>query len=465
MAINWGTMGEPQKTVPLKGGDSGDVPEDIVQQGSDGSWGSGNQVFRPDGSSWLRGDNWSNILDIGRGMGFDWNVPDPTVQDEQWGSLIPFAYQKSIQDMNNFRASKDKSSLTSFLSLPAMLAPGFAQAGVFGTGAQNFINSLGAGFGGTSGAGAEGLVSGGSTAGSGMNTQDLLNMLSGGQEGMAMSQAPNFIGAQSGVTGAVTPEMLVSGFAGGQGFDQFSPGGAEDLNITPNQHIERTLGLPSEIPMGANPNAPGFAKQLFQSLLRPNGAGGMLSKLAVTLGIPGMGGGGSRGEGGGGILGSGFGLNDILSVGSGIYGLTQSRKLRKDLEAAAAGADPFAPLRAGYGQKLSALEADPSSITKTPGYDAGLQAVERRMLAQGYQGSGNMMTALHKYGGDFYNNERNFLMQASGGNFNPGQASNLRASAASSPIDLASRSLASIGYGLGGKSSAQALLERLAAGA
>ena len=33
----------------------------------------------------------------------------------------------------------------------------------------------------------------------------------------------------------------------------------------------------------------------------------------------------------------------------------------------------------------------------------GLEAVRRSMASQGFQGSGNMMAALQKYGGDFYN--------------------------------------------------------------
>lgn len=45
----------------------------------------------------------------------------------------------------------------------------------------------------------------------------------------------------------------------------------------------------------------------------------------------------------------------------------------------------------------------PGDVTQLPGYQAGLEAVRRTMASQGYGGSGNMMAALAKYGGDFYN--------------------------------------------------------------
>lgn len=59
--------------------------------------------------------------------------------------------------------------------------------------------------------------------------------------------------------------------------------------------------------------------------------------------------------------------------------------------------------------QLAALLKDPSSVTKLPGYEAGLEAVQRTGAAQGYTGSGNMMLALQKYGGDFYNSTLNTL--------------------------------------------------------
>lgn len=53
--------------------------------------------------------------------------------------------------------------------------------------------------------------------------------------------------------------------------------------------------------------------------------------------------------------------------------------------------------------RLRQLSKLPSSdVTKLPGYEAGLDAVRRSMAAQGFAGSGNMATAMLRYGGDAY---------------------------------------------------------------
>lgn len=119
-------------------------------------------------------------------------------------------------------------------------------------------------------------------------------------------------------------------------------------------------------------------------------AAGMSGAGADTAGIGTMagsgGGGGSVGNflssvfgGGGAGGGSGFGMNmgtaknalGAMQVLSSLYGMDQSRKLSK--------------------------KATSQSIS-----NAGLQAVQRSMAAQGYQGSGNMMAALSRYGADAY---------------------------------------------------------------
>lgn len=102
------------------------------------------------------------------------------------------------------------------------------------------------------------------------------------------------------------------------------------------------------------------------------------------------GGGGGAAAGGGGGLASMFqglggkmgGGKNIYGMGqllSSLYGLQQSNQLRKQ-----------------------AGPPNPADLQKMPGYQAGLDAVQRSMASQGYQGSGNMMAALQKYGGDAY---------------------------------------------------------------
>lgn len=112
------------------------------------------------------------------------------------------------------------------------------------------------------------------------------------------------------------------------------------------------------------------------------------------------------------------GLNG-LNVGMGLYGLYQAQQTKALAQRASQQQDPFGPQRAQYQAQLQQLMSDPGSITKTPGYDAGLQAVTRKMASQGYVGSGNMMAALQQYGGDFYNQAVQRLMSLSGANISP----------------------------------------------
>lgn len=166
--------------------------------------------------------------------------------------------------------------------------------------------------------------------------------------------------------------------------------------------------------------------------------GGLVGKIATSLGLP---------------SGVASGIGSAWNIGSGLYGMYQSDQIKKQAQKAAALADPFAAQRAQYQAKLSALMNDPSSITSTPGYEAGLQAVQRSMAAQGYNGSGNMMTALSKYGGDFYNNAVSQLSGLSGAQFNPGNAGNLTLSGDIAASGVLGNSINRIGQGLTQKGS------------
>lgn len=145
------------------------------------------------------------------------------------------------------------------------------------------------------------------------------------------------------------------------------------------------------------------------------------------------------------------GLGGLWSAGSGIYGLYQSDQLKKQAAKYAQQADPFGPYRSGYAQQLQGLMNDPSGVTKLPGYEAGLQAVQRSMAAQGYNGSGNMMAALSKYGGDFYNNAVSQLSGLAGANINPANGAMIGLQGSAGGANLALNSLGLIGKGLVGQ--------------
>lgn len=100
----------------------------------------------------------------------------------------------------------------------------------------------------------------------------------------------------------------------------------------------------------------------------------------------------------------------------------------------AAISDPFASQRPQYQGQLSALMADPSSISKTPGYqfqfDQGMQALERAQAAQGTFRSGQTDTAAIQFGQGLaetsFGNWEKMLADLSGVNAgNPGQAGSL----------------------------------------
>lgn len=160
-----------------------------------------------------------------------------------------------------------------------------------------------------------------------------------------------------------------------------------------------------------------------------------------------------------GLIPGGGPSSNAFSLGSGLYGLLKSDQMSK-LAGQLANQrppvmDPFGygPQRSQYATQLAALMANPAAIGRYPGYQAGIDAVTRKMASQGYLGSGNMMAALQKYGGGFFNQESNRLAQLAGAQFAPSFGPSTAGPQLSGQIaanDLASRALASLGYGFRG---------------
>lgn len=164
--------------------------------------------------------------------------------------------------------------------------------------------------------------------------------------------------------------------------------------------------------------------------------------------------GGSFGPGAGvGGVGGGAGNmpwgspSNLLTIGSGLYGLSEAQRLKQLAQGLSSQADPFGPFRGQYAQQLSALSADPTLIQKQPGYQAGLDAVQRSMAAQGYTGSGNMMAAIAKYGGDFYNQTLDRFSGLAGAGFNPAAGAQLNLEGQIGSAQLAGSSLNRLAYG------------------
>lgn len=212
------------------------------------------------------------------------------------------------------------------------------------------------------------------------------------------------------LTGAITGGL--GGYAGGGGFTSPDPmaGGATDPMISGAQSAAATGDMAQA---DALAQAAGFSS--YQELAATQTAsGGMgVPGLSPSTNMAALGAGGSGGIGMGG--------GAMMALG-GLNAINQTRQMQKNMQGYAAASNPLAPAQAGYAQQLQGLMNNPNGIVNMPGYQAGLQAVERSGAAGGYLGSGNMMAQLQQYGGNFYNNAINQYQGAATANASaPGQ--------------------------------------------
>lgn len=120
-------------------------------------------------------------------------------------------------------------------------------------------------------------------------------------------------------------------------------------------------------------------------------------------------------------------LGSGLSIATSLYGMTQADQMKKLAMLQANKASPWQSAGGAdlASQQLMALISGKTDVSTLPGYKAGSQAVERRMAAQGFNGSGNMMAALQEYGGKFYNDAVAQLAGLAGTQFNPATSGTL----------------------------------------
>jgi hypothetical protein len=145
------------------------------------------------------------------------------------------------------------------------------------------------------------------------------------------------------------------------------------------------------------------------------------------------------GGGGGGTLGA------LWNMGSGLYGMLQGNRL-KNMAMNMQGLDPWGANRAGFASQAANLS--PEAMMNDPAYRARQLAVERSMLAQGYQGSGNMAQALAQNSGDFFQQRQNQLAQLGGAGLNPAAMRQMQMQALASGLGLQGNALNRMGYGL-----------------
>jgi len=143
-------------------------------------------------------------------------------------------------------------------------------------------------------------------------------------------------------------------------------------------------------------------------------------------------------------------LGSAMSVGSGIYGMTLADDTRRLGEQAAKMSDPWGTSggRSLADTQLQQLMRDPSgTMQNDPLFKAKVQAAQRANAGYG-QDSGKMAVAAADAGGDWYDTRLKELSPLAGTQFNPGAGQAIAMQGQISSNDLASKSLASVGYGV-----------------
>lgn len=266
-----------------------------------------------------------------------------------------------------------------------------------------------------------------------LSNDDFINNLFGYSQGTGANNLDIFSGL--GDTN-LNNNPLLSGF---QGIDFGDPNLNNFLN-NPGTFVD--------LSNSEGPRVNGEQSQTLTNLLSKYGPK-VLQTLLGGGAAGGAGGGGGGGGGGGRAGGGGSLLEQLLGIGTGAYGLYQSGRLNDNARDIAARADPFSPHRERYAQLLNNLVSNPRSITETPGWEAGLEAVQRSMAAQGYTGSGNMILELQKYGGDFYTKQADLLGRLAGAQFSPGQGAQIEYGGALDRAQLQGTSLNNLALNLG----------------
>ncbi len=342
--------------------------------------------------------------------------------DSDFGKIATPEELAGFQSWNQWaQAENAHNDLFTYMPLIGGAVLGAGALGAFGgaaTGAEAGLAEAAAGAGewagGASGGGIAGAGAGGEVA---LGLPEFVGGASGaGMAGDGLANAAAGGGMGGEVAGAVGGGEL----AGGGGLEEFLGGAGGGGEIAGG-------AVGGQLAEGG----------VWSSIMQSMGLSGDISMQGLAQAVL-----------GGGASGMGRSpFSSALSLGSGIYGLMEQDRLRKQALLASKQENPFGDERALYAQKLRDLYSNPSAVQNLPGYQAGLQAIERRMASQGYLGSGNMMHALHEYGGKMFDSEADRLATLAGAKFSP-SGGNLRLTGNIAANTLAGQSLASIGYGV-----------------
>ncbi len=140
----------------------------------------------------------------------------------------------------------------------------------------------------------------------------------------------------------------------------------------------------------------------------------------------------------------------ILSIGSGLYGMSQADQLRKMAAMSGKRADPWGMSggRSLADAQLQELMTNPGQVAgRDPSYALRMQGAQRATATQG-QDSGAMAVAGANASTDWYNQRLAQLGGLAGAGVNPGTAEQINMNAQGDAATLTSKSLYDIGYGV-----------------
>jgi hypothetical protein len=135
-----------------------------------------------------------------------------------------------------------------------------------------------------------------------------------------------------------------------------------------------------------------------------------------------------------------LGMGGISAVGgaAGLYNAYQGRQLQKQQQ----------KQQQEYFDRLNNLMDNPGQVTSLPGYqfnlEQGQDALQRRMASMGYGTSGNLATAMTRFGSDYSTGvlgQQEQLLASQYGRASPPTAT------MPDPTSLAMNSLSNMGYG------------------
>lgn len=298
------------------------------------------------------------------------------------------------------------------------------------------------------------LMTGGALAGA--------SGLLGGAASGAAGGAGSVVGGAGGGMGSLTGAAIDAGIAGGSqlglgsagsmmGLGGAATGGLGTMGLGLTGGAATALGgAGTSAAFGGAASSGGFLDSLGNWLTGPGGftppGGGTPGfNPAGAMIPPGLPGGA---QDWGSWASSVFTPKNLLSVGSGLYGMVQGNQMMQQAQQQAAAANPWGT-SGGYalaGQQLQNLLRNPGQVAATdPAYQLRIQGAQRAMAGAG-QDSGAMAVAAANASSDWYNQRLAQLGGLAGANLNPAQAMQVGQAGQQAGVNLMGQGMASMAY-------------------